>query len=156
MSEHYHQPQQDQTTTKLNDIAKRLFQLKFKLGLAIRYHNKRKAFFIRWDKFTRILSMIIGSASVTVILVGKFEMVAVILGIILTILSAIDSFIGFGDKARDYDELVRAYKSLESKTHNQSINDRTLSKLQDQFDEIEAQEPPTLLVLAEMCWNERS
>lgn len=131
------------------------FNLQFHLGKNLRYHAKRSAFFSFWNNTHKILSYIIGSATIVAILAKQYELYAVLCNVIILILSAFDSFIGFGDKARDYKEFYQAYKKLEIKWRDaKTVED--ITQLWKEVDNIEINEPNTLNVLMEICWNEEA
>lgn len=127
--------------------------IEFYIGKNLRYHAKRRDFFERWDNATKILNYIIGSATIVAILAKQYELYAVLCNVLILILSAFDSFIGFGNKARDYKEFYQAYKKLEIKLRGLKTEDE-INLLRQEIDKIELNEPNTLIVLMEKCWNE--
>lgn len=129
------------------------FELKFHLGKNTRYHSKRSAFFSCWNNTNKIVSYMVGSATIVSILAEQYQTLAVVCNALVLLLNAFDSFIGFGDKARDYREFYIAYKKLEMKLRDAKIED-DLNAIWKEADQIELNEPNTLNVLMEMCWNE--
>lgn len=137
--------------TQFNDLK---FELEFHLGKNIRYHSKRCAFFTFWSNTTKILSYFVGSATIVAILAKQYELYAALCNCIVLLLNACDSFIGFGNKARDYREFYVGYKNLEMELRDaQDEND--LKAIWKKADQIELNEPNTLNVLMDICWNEQ-
>ena len=71
----------------------------------------------------------------------------------MVVLTAFDSFIKFGDKARDYRELYQKYKYLEIKFGKASL-DEEFKRIEAELGYIELNEPPPLNVLLAICHNE--
>lgn len=145
---HHHNHPEDNSV-----FESKAFELKFHLGKNIRYHSKRSAFFTCWNNTTKILSYIVGSATIVAILAEQYQLYAVLCNLVVLILNACDSFIGFGDKARDYREFYQGYKKLEMALR-EAKNESDLIQIWKQADQIELDEPNTLNVLMAICWNE--
>lgn len=137
-------------------LIEELFQLQFNLGRSIRYHTKRRKFFDFWDKSTTFSALIFSSTATYGILSADNAKTALIAGAIVTVLSSLALVVGFASKARDHFDFAKQYGALERRLIKESLCERLLKEVTDEKLAIESSEPPILIVLNEMCWNEEA
>ncbi|OOF48643.1 hypothetical protein BKK53_09495 [Rodentibacter trehalosifermentans] len=133
-----------------------MFQLQFNLGRSIRYHTKRRKFFDFWDKATTFSALIFSSTATYGILSTDNTKTALIAGAVVTVLSSLALVVGFASKARDHFDFVKQYAVLERQLIKEPLSEALLKEITDEKLAIESTEPPVLIVLNEMCWNEEA
>lgn len=138
-----------------NSFENEKFKLAFQIGQNIRYNHKRSAFFKRWANINKILTYIMGSANIVAVLEQQYGQITVCLNVLVLFLGAADSFIDFGNKARDYSDGYQAYKKLEMRLKMAKSLEH-LTQIEIDMAEIELNEPNTLNVLMNICWNEEA
>ncbi|MCX7098352.1 MAG: hypothetical protein NTV43_10670 [Methylococcales bacterium] len=130
--------------------------LLFGVRRSIRYHNRRRNFYDRFNSFVNAVSLIMGSATVYGTLKAQAQDIAVIAASVVTILSAINLVVGSARQARIHNDLSKRFIGLEKKIVSGTINNTPI-KLAEWTEErldIEVEEPPVLHVLNCICHNE--
>jgi hypothetical protein len=142
-------------STELSEHEKReLHNLLFGVRRSIRYHNHRRRFFDGFDKFTKILAAVAGSAAFATALSHHQTVTGVLAGII-AIFSAADLIIGASTAARLHADLAKRFAELEAtivrlgSPKPEKIRELVADRLM-----IEAEEPPIWRVLDSVVHNE--
>lgn len=138
------------TTTNL---PQRIKSLRFDLNRSIRYNNKRRAFFEKWDRITNFLGLLFGSSTV-VALMQQHQNLAMGLSLFLTALSALALLIGFGNKARDHLEYAQQFAQLANQLLA-PVTEEQLLQIEKAMYELDAKEGEPLKVLERICYNEQ-
>lgn len=129
--------------------------LLFGVRRSIRYHNRRRMFFDRWNLTTSALSVIFGSATIYGVLRTGGETLALAAATLVTILSSINLVIGTVRMARLHEDLARRFIDLEKAIILAGdFNAEQYATFVANRLDIEACEPPILRVLDSMCHNE--
>lgn len=131
------------------------YELNFNLGRSIRYHKARQHFFDLLDKGTNFVSILFGSSSVFVLSQDNTNL-AMWLGLILAMISALSLVFGFATKARDHFDFSKQYAILERRLIKEPLNLDLLKSVADEIRAIESNEPKTLKTLNDLCWNEEA
>ncbi len=130
--------------------------LLFDVRRSIRYHNRRRAFFDRFNLLSSAVSVIFGSATILAVLsaTGTKEH-AIWAAAIVTILSTVNLVVGTARMARLHHDLARRFIDLEKAivTKNDCTPEDVRGFAARRL-EIEADEPPPLVVLDAICYNE--
>jgi hypothetical protein len=131
-----------------------LEDLVFAIKRSIRYHNHRRLFFDRFDKFVKIFSLVTGSAAFATA-VGSHHGLTVTFAALVSILSALNLVVGPAQAARLHEELARRFANLEYdiKRAGQRNSGQLDTFAADRL-AIESDEPPALRVLDTICHNE--
>ena len=145
-----------QAETKDNRIIEnKVFGLLFGVRRSIRYHNRRRSFFDKFNSITNALALIMGSATVYGALKTNLEGIAILAPAFITIFSSINLVIGSTRQARVHHDLCKRFIFLEkmiSECRNPDENE--LAKWTSERLDIESEEPPVLHVLNSICHNE--
>lgn len=129
--------------------------LLFGVRRSIRYHNRRRSFYDRFNLSANAVSLIMGSATVYGTLAEKAHEVAIIAAMFVTIFSAINLVVGSSRQARLHHDLCKRFITLEKNiTSCADKNDKNLTEFVTERLDIEAEEPPVLHVLNSICHNE--
>jgi hypothetical protein len=130
--------------------------LKFSVRRSIRYHTRRRMFFDSLYKWTQVLCLISGSATVAIVTSNYMDGALTIwFAATVAVFSALNLVFGFAGSARLHSDLAQKFSDLEKKITLDgnksitSINTFTTERL-----DIETGEPPTLRVLDMICHNE--
>lgn len=131
--------------------------LVFDIRTSIRYHHRRVRFFDQWNATTNAVVLFSGSSAVMTMLTGWLSqsIAIVVFGGIVSIFSLIDLVVGTARMARIHETLYRQYIDLECEwttVHDPTETD--LSALESKKLRIEQGEPPPLITLVEMSWND--
>jgi hypothetical protein len=130
--------------------------LLFGVRRSIRYHTRRRMFFDSLYKWSQVLALISGSATVAVVM-SKYGdgALPVWLAAAVAVFSAVNMVFGFAGSARLHSDLVQKFSELEKRIildtnpSVDSINAATVERL-----DIEAVEPPIHRTLDMICHNE--
>jgi hypothetical protein len=128
--------------------------LVFGIKRSIRYHNRRRLFFDRLDKFIKILSLVTGSGAFATA-VASHQGLTVMFAALVAILSAINLVVGPAQAAQLHEELASRFAELELqiKRAGQPDTGQLNAFIADRL-AIESDEPPALRVLDTICHNE--
>lgn len=143
----------NQTTKTINlDTQKK--NLLFSIGRSIRYNVKRQRFFECWERGTNALAILFGSSTVYA-LMQQHQSVAVGISILLTLLSTLSLVIGFGSKARDHRDFAQQYFHLKERLTLEPLTQSLCDEIKIAIQQIDLAEPPVLVVLEQICYNEQ-
>ena len=131
-----------------------LHELVFAARRSIRYHNHRRRFFDRFDKFVKISSLVTGSGAFAAA-VATHHHLAIAFSALVALLSAINLVVGPAQAARLHEELARRFARLEHDIkRSKEVNSDQLNAFVADRLMIESDEPPPLRVLDTICHNE--
>ncbi|MAL00847.1 MAG: hypothetical protein CL536_01655 [Alcaligenaceae bacterium] len=136
-----------------SELEEEWYGLKFDVRRAVRYHQRRRAFFDVLDRGGNLLSLVFGSAAIYGILQDNFRPLAITSAAIVTIWSSVNLVVGSAQKARLHYDLARRFIQLERNLLCEP-NEEQYHKVYDERLSIEAEEPPTLKVLDAICYND--
>ena len=137
------------------DIEKKSHDLLFGVRRSVRYHNRRRMFFDRLHKITVSLSLIFGSATISVALSQVDRIWISICAALVAVFGAVDLVFDAPQSARTHNDLAKRFIDLEKMIvvlpalSEENIRNFTAKRL-----EIESDEPPVLRVLNIICHNE--
>lgn len=140
---------------EIPDVERGSHDLLFGVRRSARYHNRRRMFFDRLHKITVSLSIIFGSATVSVALSQAGRPWVSALAAMVAVFGAIDLVFDAPQFARLHNDLARKFIDLEKEMvilpslTGEHIRSFTAKRL-----EIESEEPPVLRVLNILCHNE--
>ncbi len=131
-----------------------LDDLVFGIKRSIRYHNHRRLFFDRLDKFIKICSLVTGSGAFATA-VSSHQGLTVMFAALVAVLSAINLVVAPAQAAQLHEELATRFADLECqiKRAGQLNSEQVNAFIADRL-AIEADEPPALRVLDTICHNE--
>ena len=125
------------------------YDLGFYVQRNIRYHIRRGAFFLRWNRFTAFMGLMFGSAAVSSMLADADPRITAAAAIVVTLSSAIDLVIGTGQQAWLHNDLRKRYLEIEGEMFLVSDQDKAsnVRRFKALIRKIEADEPPPLPAL---------
>lgn len=130
--------------------------LLFGVRKSVRYHTRRRMFFDSLYKWSQVLALLSGSATVAVISSTYSDgRLAIFLAGAVAVFSALNLVFGFAGSGRIYNDLAQKFIALEKKIilePDPSVD--VLSAFTAERLDIEASEPPILRVLDMICHNE--
>jgi len=88
------------------------WKIEFSVGKSMRYHAYRRAFWERFDQWTRILILIGGTAVFAVIIGNKSPFWSESAAVGVALLAALDIVLDFGGRARRHHDLFRNFCNL--------------------------------------------
>ena len=133
---------------RLEDVR---WRLDFSAAKSVRYHAYRRAFWKSLDHWSKILSVISGTA-VVVTALGKNPEVAGWLAIVVAVTSSADVVFGFGDRANRHDALYRDWCRFQEKLAELvRPTEEDIRAMQARRFRIEREEPTTLDWLERRC-----
>lgn len=125
--------------------------LEFDIECAIRYHSRRQHLFSQWHLWTQTFTVVLGSATVGM-LIAKFSWPwSLIPALALTILSAVDLAVRTEQCAREHGRLRQDFLHLRAK---QIEGKWGLQKLQAEKALLDAKEPPVLTIENVLAHND--
>lgn len=135
-----------------NDLAVRWDAMQFDVRRSVRYHTKRRGFFDRADKWTNVIAVFFGSATIYSMTATK-PIFGIAAAILVSLTSTVNLVVASSQRARDHADLARRFIELEKELYA-SPNEDLLRKIAHSRMSIEAEEPPVLRVLDCICHNE--
>lgn len=132
------------------------YSLMFDIRRSVRYHNRRRSFFDRWGLVTNAMTIFFGSAIILAIFhENEMKWVAVTSAALVTLFSTIDLVVGTNRAGRLHFDLARRFNELErAMIQSGDYDEAALRKFIANRLEIEADEPPVLMVLDSICHND--
>ena len=137
-----------------------LDDLEFEVDVAIRYHDRRRAFFDAMNRLVAGVTVVAGSAALAGLIIklkgitGVGEWVILGGAFIVTILNAWSLVSGFAVQARDHDDLCRRYIRLDADIAGSEHTVEKVRSWRSQFLLIQHDAPPTYWAVYGLCWNE--
>ncbi len=129
---------------------------------SIRYNTERRRFFDKWYRVTMFMGLIFASAT-TVALVQKITLtsgmssIALGVSIATTLLFAFERTVGFQEKARDFNDLVKLFNRLEAsmrQVERDEVKHEDIARWTAERLSIEDGERPVKRVLAVIAHND--
>lgn len=147
----------DPITREQTELDIRWDGFSFDVRTSVRYHQRRVRFFDRWNATTNAVVLLSGSSAVMTLLTDWFSqrMAIVVFGGIVSVFALVDLVVGTARMARLHETLYRQYIDLEYRwtaIHNPTEAD--FSGLECDKLRLEQGEPPPLITLVELCWND--
>lgn len=138
-----------------DDIAIERHNLLFGVRRSVRYHNRRRMFFDRWQTVTSLISVVFGSATFFAVIGTNNPNIAAVTAAVVVFFSAVDLVVGTVKVARDHYDLAKRFITLEQEIISvQELDEKSLIRLKNARLDIEKDEPPVLRVLDTLCHNE--
>lgn len=129
--------------------------LKFRLITSIRYHMRRAAFFMKWQRFTSFIGVMFGSAAVATLLGNELSEYTVFFALLVSGASALDLVIGTGQHAWLHNDLRKRFIELEALlAAQQDIDHVFINDMKLKVSRIEADEPPARSAIILMAYND--
>lgn len=132
------------------------WDLDFSFAKSIRYHAYRRSFWQALDHWSKILSVITGTA-VVVTALGNYGSTSKVMAIGVALTSAADVIFGFGDRANRHDNLYRDWCRLQQRLLEKtelSLGD--IAKFKAKRLRIERDEPGVIDLLERRCAAEET
>lgn len=127
--------------------------VRFRIAFSIRYHERRSRWYDWWDRAAKAIALVGGAATVAQV-IGPGEPQLWVAAAI-TISSALSLVFGYADKARVHFDLKRRYCALEARIIEAGdATPEAVRRHEAEISLIEADEPPTLAALVQICQNE--
>ncbi|HWD91925.1 MAG TPA: hypothetical protein VG938_06205 [Verrucomicrobiae bacterium] len=131
-------------------------KLLFDVRRSVRYHTRRRQYFDRLNKFTKIFTLIGGLGTVTTLLAKGGEVLTLFFGTVAGFFSIVDIVLGTDEMAQMHGDLMREFNTIEigMVLVGDNLTAEQIVKFTARRLEIEAKEPPKLQVLDVICYNE--
>jgi len=136
-----------------SDLEVGYHNLLFGVRRSIRYHIRRELWYNWLDKTGSVLTAVSGSATFGTLL-GGFQTLSTIFAGLTFFFSILNIIISTAQKARLHNDLRRKFVNLEIKMTESEPTEESIRRFQVERREIEADEPPHLLVLDSICHND--
>ena len=132
------------------------YALDFAVAKSIRYHAKMRRFFDRLHQISVAISALTASAAVaTLTVAGGDHRLALWLSAAVALVTTLDLVIGFSERARTYDGLLRRFSDLRVRlVRNPAPSAAEMRAFMADRLEIEKDEPTERAVLNLICHNE--
>lgn len=128
--------------------------LLFDINRSIRYNSKRCKFFEYLDRFVNFIGLIFSSSAIYVI-TKEYQLVAILLGAVVTITSSLALVIGFSNKARDHRDFINGFSQLQTLLLTSELSEKLINDVTAKMRELDSKEPAVLIVLEQICYNEQ-
>ncbi|RQZ24047.1 hypothetical protein DIE14_23100 [Burkholderia sp. Bp9017] len=135
-------------------LDRRWSDMLFGVRRSIRYHQRRRAFFDRWDQLGNVFSLVFGSAAIYGVLEADYKTLALVASGLVTILSAVNLVFASAQRARLHHDFARKFQEIEQEMLV-SPDEQVLQDVSRKRLDVEADEPPVLHVLNCLCHNEQ-
>lgn len=129
--------------------------LRFNVVRSIRYHDKRRGFFDRVSKFSKIISFFGSTAAAVTILKSWSDLAAAIFAASAAGFTIVDTICGTAARYTLHTDLKNRFaKLLNDVEIVQKPTEQEIIRLRNMRREIEESEPPVLHVLNSICFND--
>jgi hypothetical protein len=133
-----------------------LWDIDFGVKKSLRYHARRRAFYERLDNLSNVLVAITGASAFAVLIGGEGEIAKYVSGAV-AILALVAAVLGFGRRAREYQDLYRRFSELAIKIATfEHPTAQDIARLRAERLSLEAEEPYIVDALERQCWNEEA
>lgn len=131
----------------------RRHEIIYKCQLSALYHRKRERFYGFLDKFSSSLALVAGSAAMSDLFPTPWE--KSIAGGVVALVTIPGIVLSWAEKAKDHAVLASRFVALEAEVEGAGVVDvDALDRLMGRAVSIEAEEPPQLTTLTQICQNE--
>ena len=138
------------------DIAESRWGMDFDVSKSIRYHSLRRSFWEQADFWSKMITIMSGSAVLATVSAGRHGW-AQALAILVAVASAMDLVLGFSQRARVHDGLLRSFsKLLQDIAASPSPTNDVLWEWKRRRLEIEMDEPGVVDLLERRCAGEEA
>ncbi|RHW21710.1 hypothetical protein [Pseudomonas jilinensis] len=131
-----------------------IYDLHFYLRRSVRYHMRRAAFFMKWQRFTSFIGVVFGSAAVATFISKSPSEVAIAFALAITVASAFDLVVGTGQHAWLHNDLRKRFLELEGVLVSTPTSNELVADIKHRIRRIEADEPPSRELLNLMARND--
>lgn len=135
-------------------IDDKIYDLKFYLQRSIRYHMRRAAFFMKWQRVTSFIGVVFGSAAVATFIGEVPEQITAVFALMVTVASALDLVVGTGQSAWLHNDLRKRFLELEGIIASRAADIELIADINHQIRRIEADEPPAREILNLLVRND--
>lgn len=144
----------EKTINKTINLETQKKNLLFSIGRSVRYNVKRQRFFECWERTTNIIAILFGSGTLYAVM-QQYQSAAIVISVILTSLSALSLVIGFSHKARDHRDFAGRFLALKERLLFEPLTQTLCDEIKIAINRIDLEEPPVLIVLEQICYNEQ-
>lgn len=144
----------EKMTNKTINLEARKKNLLFSIERSIRYNRKRQRFFECWERGMNFLSVLFGSGTLYAIL-QSHQSIAIAVSIALTVCSSLSLVIGFSEKACDHRDFSQQFLRLKERLIAEPLTLTLCNEIKTGINRIDLEEPPVLVVLEQICYNEQ-
>ena len=127
--------------------------LLFSVRHSVRYHSRRRAFFDTVNLAANAASVIFSSAAMAALLREDLKYLAPWIALTVTVISTLNLVLRSSERARAHHDLAKRFIALEQRVY--PAPEDQLATLYAEKLAIEADEPPTLVILSVMCHNDQ-
>lgn len=140
---------------KITELDETQYPLYFAIKRSIRYHDRRKAYFITLHQITGVLTVLLsGSVIFDLAKSGENPWWLNTIAFISAVLAAWDVVIGYSSKITLHHDLKRRFSELEMKIVAEKKESAFWGTLENERALIERDEPPIYRALDLLCHNE--
>lgn len=136
------------------DLEAEFYKLHFDVQRSIRYHQRRRRWYDGLHNLAAGAGALFGSVAFFTILQQQ-EMLAMMAAAIVTLLSVSDLVLGSSGMARLHHDLARDFIALDARIRTENQTGKLYKSLCQERLSIEANEPPTHVILNRICYNEQ-
>lgn len=135
-----------------NQLKNQLRKLLFGVRMSTRYHTARHSFFMKWNRFVKIITVLNSTAVAVNVIAAGPSWLFLVAGFTIALVQAVDLVIGFGDLSNKHLNLSESFIALESKIisvlNNPQTSQGDYTHLMSERNAIERKEGSTLFWLA--------
>lgn len=135
-------------------IDDQIYDLNFYLKRSIRYHMRRAAFFMKWQRVTSFIGVVFGSAALATFIGEVPEHITAVFALLVTVASALDLVVGTGQSAWLHNDLRKRFLELEGVIASRIPDADLIADIHHQIRRIEADEPPAREILNLLVRND--
>jgi hypothetical protein len=136
-------------------------QLRFDIDVAIRYHQRRRAWWMTLDRLVKGISVLAGSTALVGLITlvrsreGSGELILLLSSFLIALLNAWDLVVGFAQQAQTHHDLAKGYVQLDADLVAIAPSDEAkLEELYSQYILFGKDEPPVYWAIYTQCYNQ--
>lgn len=131
-----------------------LYDLRFYLQRCVRYHMRRSAFFLKWQRITSFVGVVFGSAALTSLINQADPEWSIAFALVVTVMSAFDLVVGTGQHAWLHNDLRKRFLEQLGVLDAQQVTPALLAEVRHQIRRIEADEPADRVMVNLIATND--
>ena len=138
----------------MSDLENRHFKLLWGIRRSIRYHVHRQSFFEGFNTCSNVVALLFGSGAILTVLAKYPDWLTISLAAFVTVFSTINLVVRTTERAQAHRDFSKQFHEIEKNLMAGRPTEEMIQKAMARRLEIEADEPPVLLVLDAICHNE--
>lgn len=136
-------------------VGTKFYQVQFRVHVSMRYHQARRSWWTNLNRLSTAAAALAGSAALIAVFGEAYRVQWAWVSAGSGAIAALNSALGFSDRAREHGDLYRAFSIVAAKmAAADAADDATGRAFEAEVLQLEASEPPSIHTLNVICHNQ--